>query len=128
MSFVTESGRDVIEEWDVEETFEAGESFRAMLKTNHKTKDYRQWTCWNHPMKGEAKKYGIVELDFPADKREYRVLCKFNGKMCIVLLCVCYHKGSNWTPKGAVDIAIDRAKALEAGRVKPNVIKIENSI
>jgi len=92
MSFVTASGRDVVKEWDVQETFEAGLNFRSMLKVNHKIKDYRQWTCWNHPMRGDAKRNGIVELDFPGDKRQYRALCKFNGKMCIVLLCVWYHK------------------------------------
>lgn len=128
MSYETELGKDVIRDWDVDETFDAGESFRAALKNSYKISDYTQWPCWHHRMTGEAARHSLVELRFPADKRQYRILARFSGKKCIVLFCVCYHKGSVWTPPKAIETAIGRVKALDAGKGKINVIEIESNL
>jgi hypothetical protein len=52
----------------------------------------------------------------------------FNGKKCIVVLCVAYHKGGVWTPPKAVDIATKRAKIVATGKAKLNVIQIEDDL
>ena len=128
LSFVTDAKVDIAEHWDVECTFAAEQAFRAMLKNCRKIRDHRQWPSWRHPMKDEAGDHGVVELGFKADNRPYRALCKFNGKMCIVLLCICYHKDDTWTPHSAVATATERAKALGQGKGGTNVIKIEDNI
>jgi hypothetical protein len=128
MSFVRPSGTDVAVEWDVDQTLEAGLAFQNLVKTDGKTKDHTQWTSWRHKMKGDPGKHGVVELGFKADNREYRVLSKFNGSMCIVVLCICYHKGSVWTPSDAVSTATDRAKDVTAKKVKLNVIEITDHL
>jgi putative component of toxin-antitoxin plasmid stabilization module len=128
MSFVTESGRDVAEEWDTVRDFEADSAFKTMIKMNRKTKNYTDWPAWRHKMQREAGKEGVVELGFKASGRPYRILCKFNGKMCIVILCVSYHKGSIWTPAKAVEIATERAKLVAIGKATLNVIKDEDDI
>ena len=127
MSYETELGKDVIRDWDVTRTFEAEESFWAAIRNSRKINDYRQWPCWHHRMSGEAGGYGLVELRFPADKRQYRVIARFSGKRCLVLLCICYHKGSIWTPTSAIQTATQRAKALDAGKGRLNVINVEQN-
>jgi putative component of toxin-antitoxin plasmid stabilization module len=113
MSFVTESGRDVALDWDTHNTFAV--------------KNHRDWTAWRHPMEGKAGEAGVVELGFKAGK-PYRVLCMFNGRLCIVVLCVTYHKGPVWNPKEAVKIATERAKLVTAGKAKLNVVQSEDDI
>ena len=125
MSFVTELGRDVADEWDTVQDFEAETAFNTMVKMNRKTKDYTHWPEWRHKMQGRAGKAGVVELGFKASGRQYRILCKFNGKMCIVVLCVAYHKGGVWTPAKAVELATERAKLITAGKATLNVIQDE---
>lgn len=128
MSFETESGIDIAVDWDVDKTFEAALAFRNMVKTDHKTKDYTQWTSWRHKLRGDPGKHGVVELGFKADSRAYRVLSIFNGSMYIVVLCICYHKGSIWTPKNALTIATNRAKVVTAKKAKLNVIEITDHL
>lgn len=128
MSFVMANGRDVAQQWDTDQPFEADQAFRMLLKIDSRVADYRNWTSWRHPMKKEAGKAGVVELGFNAAGKAYRLLSKFNGKKCIVLLCVCYHKGSRWTPNDAVEIATERAKTVTAGRAKLNVIPIQRNL
>lgn len=128
MSFETETGIDVVLDWDAPKTFEAELAFENLVKTDSKTKNYTDWTSWRHKMQGDAGKHGVVELGFKADGRSYRVLSMFNGSMCIVLLCICYHKGSVWTPKNAIEIAIKRAKLVLAKKAKLNVIKITDNL
>lgn len=127
-SYVTESGRDVAVEWDAGQTFEAELAFTAMVKDSMKISDHRNWSAWRHPMTGKAGKAGVVELGFKVGKFPYRALCIFNGKKCIVLLCVAYHKGSVWTPADAVETARKRAEEVSAKKAKLNVISIEDSI
>lgn len=128
MSFETESGKDVAVNWDVEKTFEAELAFQELVKTESKTKIHTNWPSWRHKLKGPAGKQGVIELGFSADSRQYRVLSMFNGNMCIVILCICYHKGSVWTPKDSIKIATNRAKLVLEKRAKLNVIKITNDL
>ncbi len=128
MSFVTHRGVDVSNTWDIDQTFEANLSFNQMIRNNRKIADYLQWPSFRHRMLHEAGKVGIFELEFKADKRAYRALVKFKGKKCMILLCVCYHKGSSWTPSNALKVAIDRAKAIEEGTAKTNVIETREDI
>lgn len=121
-------GRDVAEDWDTDQSFEAEQAFRNMVKNSQKTSNYRNWTAWRHAMSGKAGKAGVVELGFKADGRQYRALCMFNGSKCIVLLCVCFHKGSVWTPQDAVKLATERAQAVSAKKAKLNDIQIEDDI
>lgn len=115
-------------DWDVDKTFEAELAFNALLKTERKTKNYTDWPSWRHKMHGDAGNQGVVELGFKADGRSYRILSMFYGNMCIVLLCICYHKGSVWTPKNAIEIATKRAKAVLARKAKLNVIEITDHL
>jgi Phage derived protein Gp49-like (DUF891) len=128
MSYVTDRGEDVIETWDVDRSFEAERSFWAMIKNCRKVSDFLQWPSFRHRMRHEAGKAGVCELEFKADKKPYRVLCKFTGNKCVILLCVCYHKGSSWTPSNSVKVATNRARAIEEGKAKTNVIATTDSI
>jgi len=128
MSFETELGVDVAASWDVEKTLGAELAFENLIKTESKTKNYTDWTSWRHKMHGDAGKSGVVELGFKADGRSYRVLSMFNGTRCLVVLCICYHKGSVWTPKDAIGIATKRAKLVLAKKAKLNVIEITDNL
>jgi len=125
---VTETGTDVAKVWDTDQPFAADEAFRAMVKNNRKIKNYREWTSWRHDMSGKAGEQGIVELGFKAAGKAYRVLCVFNGKLCIVVLCLAYHKGSVWTPTKAVETATKRAKVVNSGKAELNVIQDEDNL
>jgi phage-related protein len=128
LSFVTQRGVDVVEIWDIPRTFEAELGFWAMIKNCRRTGDFLQWTAFRHRMHHDAGKAGVVELEFRADRKPYRVLCKFTGKKCVILLCVCYHKNSNWTPRNALDLATERAKAIDEKRARTNVIPNRDDI
>ena len=128
MSFETELRVDVAVDWDVDKTFEAELAFQNLVKTERKTRNYNDWTSWRHKMHGDAGKQGVIELGFKADGRSYRVLSMFNGSMCVVVLCICYHKGSVWTPKNAIEIATKRAKLVVAKKAKLNVIQITDNL
>ena len=128
MSFVTESGRAVAEEWDTTQSFAAEQAFRSMIKNHRTVENHLEWTCWRHSMDRQAGEAGVVELGFKADGKQYRILCVFKGKKCIVVLCVCYHKAFVWSPRDAIKIATDRAKLVSAGKAKLNVIQIEDDL
>jgi putative component of toxin-antitoxin plasmid stabilization module len=127
MSFETDSGRDVAVEWDTHQSFAANEAFRALIKNSKKIRNHLEWPAWRHAMDEKAGEAGVVELGFKADK-PYRVLCMFNGRKCIVVLCVAYHKQNAWTPREAVNIATQRAKLVAAGKAKLNVIQSEDDL
>lgn len=124
-SVETENGRDIAVTWDAEETFEARQAFESMIKNCRAIENHLVWPNWRHKMRDEAGKMGLVELGFKADGRPYRALVKFSGRKAIIL-CVCFHKGNVWTPPDAIKVAVKRAKSLSDGKVKLNVIKIED--
>jgi hypothetical protein len=124
-AYVTESGRNVYEDWDAGQTDEAEEMLRALLKGDRKTADYRGWMLWRHRMRDKAGEAGIVELGFKSGDKQIRVLCVFKGEKCIVILCICFHKMKVWTPPKAIDSAIERAKSVTAGRA--NLDEIEST-
>lgn len=125
-AFVTVSGRDVTRQWDTISTFEAETAFRTMIRGNRKIKNYVDWPEWRHRMRGDAGAAGVVELGFKASGRQYRALCMFSGKMCIIILCMAYHKQNVWNPSGVVKTVTDRAKLVAAGKAKLNVIEDED--
>jgi len=125
LSIETENGKDVAVAWDVEETFESRQTFESMIRNCRTIANHLDWPNWRHKMRDEAGKLGIVELGFKADGRPYRVLIKFSGRKVIVL-CICFHKGNVWTPSDSVKSAVKRAKSFNDGKVKLNVIKIED--
>ncbi len=128
LSFETSSGVDVAVDWDVDKTLEAEFALNSLLKSERKTKNYTNWPSWRHKLQGDAGKYGVIELGFKADKRQYRILAMFDGSMRLVILCICYHKGSVWTPKEALATATNRAKLVLAKKAKLNVIKVTNDL
>ena len=128
LSFETASGVDVAVDWDVEKTLEAEFAFNTLLKSERKTKNYLDWPSWRHKLQGDAGKYGLIELGFKADKRPYRILAMFDGSMRLVILCICYHKGSVCTPKGSLATATNRAKLVLAKKAKLNVIKVTDDL
>ena len=128
LSFETDSGVDVSVDWDTERTLAGGFEFNQLVKTSRKIRNHAEWGSWRHKCHGKAGELGVVELGFKSDKRQYRVLSMFHGKMRIIVLSICYHKEKTWNPKDAINIATNRAKLVLAGKAKLNVIKIANDL
>ena len=104
-----------IEHWyesDLSE--EAKYEFDALLKNNRKTQSLLNWMGFKRYLKGKKfKVHRIWELEFRADKRQYRILGKFGDKRKqVILLIGCYHKGSVYTPANALEQACIRARML----------------
>lgn len=105
-------GRNLIEEWYRELSDEAKFNFDAVLKNQRKIESHLNWTGFKY-LKGRPKEERIWQLDFIADKRQYRILGVFGeGRKNAVLILGCYHKGDNYTPQDALEMARKRAKAL----------------
>ncbi|MFI5117639.1 MAG: hypothetical protein ACHP8B_13190, partial [Terriglobales bacterium] len=87
-----------IEEWYQKELLEEGKAvFDALLKNTHKTENHLHWGGFKY-LKGEPKKERIWQLDFVADKRQYRLLGVFSSiRKQAVLMVGCYHKGDVYT-------------------------------
>lgn len=120
-----------IEDWyqqDLSE--EAQEAFNALLKNNRKVERTEQWPGFRRFLNRVEEK--IWELEFVADKRQYRLLCIFASNVApncwpsamgslrkqAVLLVGCYHKQRVYTPTNAIETAVKRAKALREGRAE----------
>lgn len=108
-----EGGQNPIENWYAGDLLDGGRfGFDALLKNTAKTENHLEWSGFKL-LKGDAKKERIWQLDFIADGRQYRVLGKFGEvRKQAILLVGCYHKGSIYTPVGAIQTAIRRAKKL----------------
>lgn len=100
-SSISEEGRDLID---------------GILKACRDTDDHRQWLAFKRFLKGKYKPQKIWELRFKANRCEHRVLGIFSKNKSAILLMGCYHKGNNYTPTSALDIANERAKAVRSGR------------
>lgn len=99
--------------------------FNSTLKDARKRRDHLEWPCYRHKMIGDE---GIHELGFKAEKRQYRLLVKFDGALQVVILCGCYHKMNRWTPVDAVKTAASRAKALMNGKAIKHERTIDDDI
>lgn len=105
-------GRNLIEEWYLELSDEAKFTFESTLKNHQKVVSHLEWNGFKY-LKGRPKEERIWQLDFIADKRQYRILGVFgSGRKNAVLILGCYHKGDNYTPQSALEMARLRAKAL----------------
>jgi hypothetical protein len=123
LSYV-EDGIDVIESWYESQTLEAQLAFDKLLKQNIKIDNHLQWIGYRHKMKGNELKR-VFELEFTADKRANRILCVFDGKKRMVMLCGCYHQNKIWTPAGSLETTARRAEKVLNGTAKLQFKKIE---
>jgi hypothetical protein len=119
-----ESGENLIEEWYRSLSEEASNAFDTLLKNTCKIELPIHWIGFKH-LKGAPKEERIWQLDFIADKRQYRLLGVFGleRKQAVVTLG-CYHKGDVYTPQDALKTARKRAKAVREGRVNTSERKI----
>lgn len=117
---MVESGANRIENWYQNELSQEGkDSFDALLKNTSKIQNHLDWGGFKF-LKGEARKERIWQLDFRADKRQYRVLGVFEPGKRAILLVGCFHKGAVYTPPDAIETGCKRAKALREGRAAIN--------
>ncbi len=120
-----EGGRNPIEDWYLNDLADGGRfGFDALLKNTAKTENHLQWSGFKY-LKGEPKNYRIWQLDFFADRKQYRILAVFRPGKQAVLLIGCYHKGKLYTPPKALDTACKRAKALREERAGTRERKIK---
>jgi hypothetical protein len=110
------NGSNPIEKWLAEQSDEVRMTFNAVLKEARKRRSYTDWPCFRHKMEGKAGAEGVHELGFKAQGRQYRLLTKFDGIQQAVILCGCYHKMKQWTPRDAPETAAKRARALAQGK------------
>lgn len=123
-----EGGTNRIEEWYTGLSQEAKDSFDALLKNTRKIENHLHWGGFKF-LRGEAKNERLWQLDFIADKRQYRVIGVFGlGRKRAALILGCYHKGPNYTPRDAICIACQRAKSLREGKGGTNERTITEDI
>jgi phage-related protein len=79
-------------------------------------------------MQGKLRAEGVNELEFKADRRQYRLLLKFDGELQVVILCGCFHKGDKWTPADALETTVKRAKALSQGKASRRERTIQDDL
>lgn len=126
--FVQE-GKDPIEEWYQSElSDEARFIFDDLLKNQRKIESLSDWNGFKF-LKGKLQEEKVWQLDFIADKRQYRILGVFGlGPKRAAFLLGCYHKGDNYTPRDALETARKRAKALREGRGELRERKINSDL
>lgn len=123
-----EGRQNPIENWYSRELSEAARfQFDDLLKNTAKIENHLQWGGFKF-LVGEPKKYSIWQLDFKADRRQYRVLGIFQPGHRAVLLEGCYHKGRVYTPPSAFDNACKRAKNLMEKRANTVERKIDDTL
>ena len=119
-----EGDRNPIEEWYQGLSEEARYAFDSLLKNTHKIELPIHWGGFKY-LKGKPKTERIWQLDFIADKKQYRVLGVFGRiRKQGVLILGCYHKGDVYTPQDALESACKRAKSLREGRAGTRERKI----
>lgn len=120
-------GCNLIEEWYQKELSEEAKiTFDTLLKNQQKIESVLNWTGFKY-LQGKPKAERIWQLDFIADKRQYRLLGIFGAtRKNAVLILGCYHKGDNYTPRDALEIARKRAKMLREGRAETHERKIKS--
>jgi hypothetical protein len=125
---VDDDGSNPIEKWLAGESDEVQMMFNSVLKEARKRRNYTDWPCFRHKMKGKPGAEGVNELGFKVQGKEYRLLFVFDGVLQAVILCGCYHKMNLWTPRDAPKTATKRAKALAAGEAKRNERTIQDDL
>ena len=120
-------GKNLIENWYLEELSDEGRfTFDAVLRNHQKVESHLDWIGFKY-LKGKLKEERVWQLDFISDKRQYRILGVFGqGRKNAVLILGCYHKGDNYTPRDALEMARKRAKALREGKATVNERKIKS--
>ena len=126
--FVYASGGNPIEVWRLDLSDDAQGLFDGILKDHCKIESHLNWTSFKRFLKRELKGEGIWELEFTADKRQYRVLGMFGGQKQVTLLMGCYHKQKVYTPADALSTALKRKKSLLNGEAKRIERKIRFNI
>lgn len=122
-----EGRQNPIENWYSGELSEdARFQFDSLVKNTAKIENHLQWGGFKF-LSGKPKKYSIWQLDFIADRRQYRVLGIFQPGRRAVLLEGCYHKGKIYTPQGALETACKRAKNLMEKRATTVGRKIDDT-
>jgi len=121
-------GRNVIQDWFDDLSEEAQFNFDTLLKNHRKIESTLNWTGFKF-LRGKLTEERIWQLDFLADKRQYRLLGVFGeGRKKAILILGCYHKGDNYTPQNALDTARRRAKTLREGKAQTieRAIKVDS--
>jgi hypothetical protein len=123
-----DGGVNRVEEWYQQLTPEGKDTFDTLLKNTRKIESHLQWGGFKY-LKGKPKEERIWQLDFRADKRQYRLLGVFGSvRKQAVLILGCYHKGDVYKPKEALDTACKRAKALRERRATTNERKVKDDL
>lgn len=118
-----------IEDWYQRELSREGkDKFDALLKNIAKIQDAHQWGGKFKPLQGQPKQEAVWQLDFIADKRQYRLHGVFRPGRQAVLLSGCFHKGKRYTPENAIETAWKRARKLREGRATTHERKIKHDI
>jgi hypothetical protein len=121
-------GRNLIEDWYRELSEEGKFTFDAILKNHQKIDSQLNWVGFKY-LKGNPKEERVWQLDFIADKRQYRLLGVFGQRRKnAVLILGCYHKGDNYTPRDALETARKRAKALREGKAQISERQIKHDL
>jgi len=125
--FVFPNGNDPIEDWYSGLDEDGQNRFDNLLKNDRKVEIPRHWLGFKRFLKGnEFQKYGLWELEFVAQGRQQRVLGVFGSKRKQAIFLVgCYHKQNVYTPPGALETAIRRAKLLKKGGARLHERKIK---
>jgi len=112
-----DGGGNPVQEWYQHELSQEGkDGFDALLKNTHKIANHLEWGGFKF-LKGVAREERIWQLDFRADRKQYRVLGICGAiRMQAVVLLGCYHKGDVYTPRDSIATACKRAKALREKR------------
>jgi hypothetical protein len=123
-----DGGTNRIEPWYQELSDEGKDTFDKLLRNTCKISNHLQWGGFKY-LKGKPKEERIWQLDFKADKKQYRLLGVFGDlrKQAVIILG-CYHKGDAYTPNDAMETACKRAKTLREKRATIHERKIKENI
>lgn len=119
-----ESESNPIQDWYDNDLTDAGRfQFDALVKNMVTTENHQHWSGFKN-LKGDARKERIWQVAFKSDGKQYRLAGVFDGTKQAILLAGYFHKQNVYTPPGALESAIRRAKALREKRA----IKVERQI
>lgn len=126
--FVYENGTNPISQWHKDLSDDAKNLLQEILKTNKKTENHLNWRNLKRFLKGEADEEKIWEIEFKADKLQYRLLGIFSPGRQAAFLIGCYHKQRVYEPTDCIKTAIKRSRLLKEGGAKRYERKIRLDI